>query len=104
MRVAVVGHVEWVQFARVPRVPAAGAARVLVTTPRARDAFAGAGVEVDALVRSGSDPGETYELGDLDPPPRLVVTTLGGRGGRYEAADGRTGTWAAAAMPGPPVD
>ena len=83
---------------------AARAARVLVATPRARDAFAGAGVELDALVRSGSDPGETYELGDLDPPPRLVVTTLGGRGGRYESAEGGTGTWAAAAMARPPVD
>jgi ribokinase len=32
------------------------------------------------------------------------VTTRGGDGGSYEAADGRTGTWAAAPLPGPPVD
>jgi ribokinase len=83
---------------------AARAARVLVATPRAREAFVGAGVELDALVRSGSDAGETYDPGDLDPPPRLVVTTLGSQGGRYEAAEGRTGTWTAAQMPGPPVD
>jgi ribokinase len=83
---------------------AARAARVLVATPRARQAFAGAGVELDALVRSGSDVGETYEPGDLDPPPRIVVTTRGGDGGQYETAEGRTGSWAAAPLPGPPVD
>jgi ribokinase len=83
---------------------AARAARVLVATPRARQAFAGAGVELDVLVRSGSDEGETYRPGDLDPPPRLVVTTAGADGGRYEAADGRSGTWTAAPLPGPPVD
>jgi ribokinase len=83
---------------------AARAARLLVATPRARRAFAGAGVELDVLVRSGSDAGETYEPGDLEPPPKLVVTTGGAEGGRYEAAEGRTGTWAAAPLPGPPVD
>jgi ribokinase len=83
---------------------AARAARVLVATPRAREAFHGAGVKLDALVRSGSDAGEAYEPGDLDPPPKLVVTTRGDQGGGYEAAEGSTGTWAAAPMPGPPVD
>lgn len=83
---------------------AARAARVLVATPRARDAFAGAGVELDALVHSGSDAGEAYRPGDVDPPPKLVVTTGGAEGGRYEAAEGRTGTWAAAPLPSPPVD
>jgi ribokinase len=83
---------------------AARAARVLVATPRAREAFVGAGVELDALVRSGSDAGETYEPGELDPPPRLVVTTRGAEGGAYEATEGRTGRWAAAPLPGPPVD
>jgi ribokinase len=81
---------------------AARAARVLVATPRAREAFEGAGVELDALVHSGSDAGEAFRPGD--PPPKLVVTTRGGEGGRYEAAEGRTGTWAAAPMPAPPVD
>lgn len=83
---------------------AARAARVLVATPRAREAFPGAGVELDALVRSGSDEGEAYRPGELDPPPKLVVTTGGAEGGRYEVAEGRTGTWAAAPLPGPPVD
>ena len=79
-------------------------ARVLVATPRAREAFAGAGVALDVLVRSGSDEGEAYRPGELDPPPRMIVTTEGPRGGRYEAADGRTGTWDPAPLPGPPVD
>ena len=83
---------------------AARAAGVLVATPRAREAFVGSGVELDALVHSGSDAGEAYRPGDLEPPPKLLVTTRGGDGGSYEAADGRTGTWAAAPLPGPPVD
>jgi ribokinase len=83
---------------------AARAARVLVATPRARDALAAGGVTLDALVLSGSDAAEAYRPGDLDPPPRLIVTTLGARGGHYASADGRTGTWAAAPLPGPPVD
>jgi len=83
---------------------AARAARMLVATPRARSALADAGVTLDALVLSGSDPGEAYREGELDPPPRLVVTTLGAEGGRYVSAEGRTGSWAAAPLPGPPVD
>jgi ribokinase len=80
---------------------AARRARVLVATPRAREL---GGVRLDALVLSGADPGEGYTPGDLDPPPSLVVSTLGDRGGRWESAEGRTGTWAAAELPGPPVD
>ena len=34
-----------------------------------------AGVELDALVASGEDDAERYQAGDLDPPPRLVVST-----------------------------
>ena len=37
--------------------------------------------ELDALVRSGSDAGEQLDPARLDPPPRYVVTTAGGRGG-----------------------
>jgi ribokinase len=76
-------------------------AGVLVATPRARDL---AGVRLDALVLSGNDPGERYAPGDVDPSPALVVSTLGARGGRWESAEGRTGTWAAAELPGPAVD
>lgn len=83
---------------------AARRAGVLVATPRVGPALAEAGVEIDALVHSGSDPGERYRDGDLDPKPRLVVSTAGIAGGTYTAAEGRTGTWRAAVLPGPVVD
>jgi ribokinase len=83
---------------------AARQARALVATPRADAALLAAGVQLDALVRSGSDAGERLDPARLDPPPRYVVTTAGGRGGRWEAADGSSGTWEAAPLPGPMRD
>ena len=83
---------------------AARAARVLVATARVLPTIAQAGVELDALVRSGSDPSERYEPGDLDPAPGLVVTTAGRRGGSWSAADGRTGAYEATPLPGPLED
>jgi ribokinase len=83
---------------------AARAARVLVATPRAREALATGGVEVDALVRSGSDSGERVGAGEIEPPPGLVVSTAGSRGGRYTAAEGHTRSFRAAPLPGPVVD
>jgi ribokinase len=80
---------------------AARAARVLVATPRAADALRGSGVLLDALVGSGADPAERLGPEGLDPPPRLVVATLGAHGGRWEAADGRSGAWEATPLPGP---
>jgi ribokinase len=85
-------------------IRAARAARVVVATPRALPALAEAHVELDALVASGNDPSERVADGLLDPPPRLVVLTRGGAGGEWTAAEGRTGTWQAAALPGEPVD
>ena len=38
-------------------------------------------VELDALVSSGKDEAERYQPGQLDPDPRLVVTTSGKLGG-----------------------
>jgi ribokinase len=83
---------------------AARRARALVATPRADATLLAAGVELDALVRSGSDAGERLDPARLHPPPRYVVTTSGGRGGRWEAADGTSGTWEAAPLPGPRRD
>ena len=83
---------------------AARRARALVATPRADATLLSAGVRLDALVRSGSDAGEQLDPGRLDPPPRYVVTTAGGRGGTWEADDGTSGTWEAAPLPGPPRD
>jgi ribokinase len=83
---------------------AARAARVLVATPRAIDVLAAAGVQLDVLVASASDPGERVAEGAIDPAPRHVVLTEGSTGGGWTGADGRTGRWAAAPLPGPPVD
>ena len=79
-------------------------ARVLVATPRVGPALAESGVELDALVHSAHDPGERYAPGDLQPEPRLVVSTAGAAGGTYATAGGRTGIWRAAPAPGPCVD
>jgi ribokinase len=85
-------------------IRAARAARVVVATPRADPGLAEAHIEIDALVSSGSDRDERVAEDRLDPAPRLVVRTLGGKGGEWVAAEGRTGTWSAAALPGEPVD
>jgi ribokinase len=85
-------------------VAAARRARVLVATARVLPVLRAAGVELDALVRSGSDPSEAYALGDLDPAPRLVVTTAGAAGGSWIAADGASGSYEAAPPPGPLED
>jgi ribokinase len=79
---------------------AARAARVLVATPRAGRALVEAGVEVDVLVHSAGDPGEVVPDGTRG----LVVSTEGAAGGRWRAADGREGRFAAAPVPGPPAD
>ena len=83
---------------------AARRARVMVATPRVGPALAEAGVELDALVHSAHDPGEPYARGDIEPEPRLVVSTSGAGGGNYTAGGKRTGTWQAAPLPGPAVD
>jgi ribokinase len=77
---------------------------VLVATARVLPVLAEAGVQLDALVRSARDPSERYERGDLDPPPLLAVATAGERGGAWESADGRTGTFDAAEPQGEPAD
>jgi ribokinase len=79
---------------------AARRARRLVATPRVGDALRGSGVPIDALVRSGTDAGERFDAAGLDPPPGVVVSTGGRSGGRWEGADGRSGAYAAAELPG----
>jgi ribokinase len=85
-------------------VRAAREARALVATVRAREALAGAGVELDALVASANDDGERYTPGELDPPPRFVVRTDGSAGGSVLDAGGVETRWTSAALPGPLVD
>jgi ribokinase len=79
-------------------------ARTLVATPRGLETLAAARVELDALVSSGRDRGERYSPGDLDPEPRVVVRTLGAAGGEWETADGGSGRWGPAPLPGPVRD
>jgi ribokinase len=78
---------------------AARAARVLVATARELATLVEASVELDALVRSGRDPGETYEEGWLDPPPRIAVATEGSEGGLVTKG-GEDRRYAASGLPG----
>lgn len=81
------------------------AAKVMVSTGRARGALLEAGVSVDALVGSAEDLAETVDDALLAAAaPRWVVTTEGERGGRWSGADGSSGRWAAAPLPGAPTD
>jgi ribokinase len=82
----------------------ARAARTLVATSRITPLLREAGVELDAVVGSGSDSKEEYVDGALDPPPKLVVRTAGARGGSWVGVEGRTGTWKAEPLPGPRKD
>jgi ribokinase len=60
---------------------AARRARVLVATSRELATLRRGAVELDALVGSGEDLAERYSPGDLEPPPKLVVSTAGSLGG-----------------------
>ena len=71
-------------------------ARVLVATARELPTLHAAGVELDALVASGEDDAERYQAGDLNPPPKLVVSTAGALGGWAQPG----GPYKAAAPPG----
>ena len=79
-------------------------ARVVVATPRILPTLASAGVQLDVLVRSGRDIGELYRPGDIEPPPRIVVSTAGSDGGNWARDDGSAGTFAPAPLPGPVSD
>ncbi len=79
-------------------------ARVLVATARELPTLAAAGVQLDALVRSGSDESEAYAPGDLDPVPRLAIATSGAAGGSYSVDGGPEQQFAGAPLPGLVVD
>jgi ribokinase len=81
-------------------VRAARRTRVLVATSRELRTLQAAAVELDVLVGSGEDEGEVFRAGDLDPPPKLVVTTSGPLGGWVQPG----GPFRPAALPGPVVD
>ena len=75
-------------------------ARLLVATSRELSTLREAAVELDILVGSGEDDGEVYRPGELEPPPRAVVTTSGGLGGWVQPG----GPYRPAPLPGPLVD
>jgi ribokinase len=79
-------------------------ARVLTATPRALPALAEADVALDVLIGSRNDPHERLDPDALPQAPGVLVRTDGGRGGTWERADGTSGGWAAAPLPGPVVD
>jgi ribokinase len=75
-------------------------ARALVATARELSTLRQASVELDALVSSGKDEAELYHPGQLDPEPRLVVTTSGALGGWAQPG----GPYSAAPLPPDPAD
>jgi ribokinase len=85
-------------------VRAARTAKILVATARSLADLREARAELDALVRSRNDQGETYKPGDLDPPPRIEVATVGHRGGSYNVEGGAPRHFHAAEVPGPVQD
>jgi ribokinase len=75
-------------------------ARVLVATARELATLRTASFELDAVVASGKDENELYRPGDIDPPPRLSVTTSGALGGWAQPG----GPFSAAPLPDNPGD
>jgi ribokinase len=73
---------------------------VLVATARELTTLRRAAVEVDVLVGSGEDAAERFESGELEPKPRIVVTTAGALGGWIRPG----GPFRAAPLPGPVSD
>jgi ribokinase len=61
-------------------------------------------VPVDVVVASGTDAGERFARGMLDPEPRYIVLTHGAQGGDWVGEEDRSGRWAASELPGEPVD
>jgi ribokinase len=82
---------------------AAREARLLVAVPRAGEVLLEAGVRVDALVASAGDPDEAIPE-ELAQRAQAVVLTAGRAGGSWRRADGTTGRWEPAPLPGPKVD
>jgi ribokinase len=83
---------------------AARAARALVATARELQTLMDARVQLDAVVSSATDPGESYRPGDLEPEPALTVWTNGADGGTYALQGEEPRTYSAAPLPGPRAD
>ncbi len=77
-------------------------ARVLVSTPRAREALEHSGDRIDALVYSADDEDECRWARRLESHAALMVETEGGEGGRWWGES--EGRWPSVPVPGPPQD
>ena len=84
----------------VAAVRAARHCPLLVATARELATLRRAALEVDVLVGSGEDAAERFESGELEPEPRIVVTTAGQLGGWIRPG----GPFRAAPLPGPVSD
>ena len=84
----------------VAALRAARRSRVVVAAARELPTLRRAGEEIDVLVGSAEDAGERFEPGELDPPPRTVVTTSGALGGWIRPG----GPFRAAPLPAPIED
>jgi ribokinase len=100
----------WEQLARcdavyfvsgdVAALRAARRSRILVATSRELATLRHGAEELDVLVGSGEDAAERFEPGELEPAPKVVVTTSGGLGGWLRPG----GPFRAAPVPGPIED
>ncbi|HEV8686150.1 MAG TPA: PfkB family carbohydrate kinase [Gaiellaceae bacterium] len=103
-------HLPWMELVRydgvyytagdVSALEAARHARVLVATSRELAMLRRAGVVLDALVGSGEDLAERFQPGDLEPAPKLIVSTAGSLGGWTQPG----GPFRAVPLPGPVSD
>jgi ribokinase len=84
----------------VAALRAARRSKKLVAISRELATLQRAGEEIDVLIGSGEDPAERFEPGDLEPAPKVVVTTAGGLGGWLRPG----GPFRAAPLPGPVED
>ena len=84
----------------VPALRAARNSPVVVATARELATLRRAAVEIDVLVGSGEDAAERFESGELEPEPRIVITTAGPLGGWIRPG----GPFRAAPPPGPVSD
>jgi ribokinase len=102
------GQLPWDELARMDAVyftagdaaalQAARAAKVLVASPRARDAL-GHGVRLDALILSAEDEIERRAAQDSERDADAVLLTRGQRGGSFHTRDGQRGQWRASTPP-----
>jgi ribokinase len=88
----------------VAALAAARRAPVLVASARWLPVLKNARLFLDALVRSGHDPAELYQPGDLSPEPALVVTTEGALGGSLAIGGASADRFDPFPLPEPPVD